>query len=166
MAVPSEEHWMYLSFDQWSPRFDSTFFSFKLPSKALLASPPDNEASNDRIPGNKNHPAWYYTIQVYSERRSHSITRRYSQFRWLYDELRSHPPDAIHEQDAPNQPPISIPPKTCPFQFQTEDFAQNRLEQLHDFLKDALQRPGYASHPAVSQFFELDRFSVKVENPS
>ena len=48
-----------------------------------------------------------------------------------------------------------FPPKTCPWQTQDEDFAQNRLEELREFLTDALKRPGVASHPAVKQFLLL-----------
>lgn len=158
-----ERNLMYLAFDQWSPRFDSTFFSFKMTAKTLHSTPPSQESvGTKRIEGKTNHPAWYYTIQVHSEHRSHTIVRRYSQFHWLYDELRSHPP-ANRMDYGSDQPPICIPPKTCPFQIQTDEFAQTRLEELSEFLKDALLRPGYASHPAVARFLELDRFEVPAE---
>ncbi len=48
-----------------------------------------------------------------------------------------------------------MPPGTCPFQWQNEDFAQNRLEALSEFMVDLLERPGYATHPAVVSFFDL-----------
>jgi len=40
--------------------------------------------------------------------------------------------------------------------WQSDSFAQNRMDQLGLSLNDALERPGYASHPAVRIFLELE----------
>jgi PX domain len=141
---------LYLPKEDWSPRYDSTFFTVKLEGKKILLEPPTDVPSS--IGGKSNHPAYYYETVVYREHNKQTLLRRYSQFKWLYDQLRASPPT---DDQNPNAQPIHMPPGTCPFQWQSDAFAQNRLEQLGEFINDVLARPGYASHPAVATFLEL-----------
>ena len=73
---------MYLPFDQWSPRFEaSTFYTVKVENFEIhLENPP----STSSLGGKSTFPAYYYTINVYSGRSTHTVYRRYSQFYWLY----------------------------------------------------------------------------------
>jgi hypothetical protein len=140
---------MYLPKDVWSPRYDSTFFSIKLAGKELLTEPPEGHQD---LGGKTSFPAYYYDVVVFQERTQKSVHRRYSEFKWLYDQVSKHPPT---DEQAPNAEPLRMPPGTCPFQWQNEDFAQNRLEALAEFMGVLLERPGYAAHPAVLTFLEL-----------
>jgi hypothetical protein len=80
-----------------------------------------------------------------------TVLRRYSQFEWLYQNL---PPSITHFDE-----PLHLPPKTpCLCQQQSDSFAQNRMEQLQDFLRDVLIRRGAAQHDAVATFLELEAF--------
>ena len=81
--------------------------------------------------------------------------RRYSQFKWLHNQLIASPPEAANQEAIP----LSIPPGTCPWQKHVEEFLQNRLEALHEYLRDVLARPGYARHPAMQLFLELDKLN-------
>lgn len=145
---------MYLPIDQWSSRFDSNFYSVKIESKELLSECP---ASTFTPPGRNNHPAYYYLITVFRAKEKKIVPRRYSHFRWLYDQIVDYKYAPRHPDiELPALQPMVMPPKTCPWQQQDDDFAQNRLEQLQEFLTDALTRPGIANHPAVKQFLDLD----------
>jgi hypothetical protein len=135
---------MYLAHEQWSPRYESTFFTVKMEAVELLSSAPSVDPS---IRGKSNHPAYYYRVEVFCGHTSRAVFRRYSQFQWLYKQL---PADNNRESV------LVMPPGTCFCQPQDESFAQNRLEQLREFLRDALERPGYASHPSVVAFLELN----------
>ena len=143
---------LFLSFESWSPRFDSNFYTIKMDYKESLSSAPAIE-SPDAIPGKHHHPAYYYKVDVFREKQQHSVLRRYSQFQWLYDQLQKH--SQVQQRDEEEIPPMVFPPRTCPWQSQNEAFAQNRLEELRDFLTDALRRPRVASHPAVKHFLQL-----------
>jgi hypothetical protein len=140
---------MYLPKDVWSPRYDSTFFSITLAGKQLLNEPPERHQD---LGGKTSSPAYYYDVVVFRERAQKMVHRRYSEFKWLYDQVSKYPPT---DEQAPNAEPIRMPPGTCPFQWQNEDFAQNRLEALSEFMGDLLERPGYATHPAVVSFLDL-----------
>ena len=98
------------------------------------------------IQGKSNLPAYYFKIQVLCGHTSRTVYRRYSQFRWLQQNL---------PQDKNRASPI-IPPGTCFCQPQDDSFAQNRTEQLREFLRDTLESPLCASHPCVVAFLELD----------
>lgn len=148
----SSQELLFLSFESWSPRFDSNFYTIKIDHKKSLTSAVTE--STETIPGKRHHPAYYYKIEVFREKQQHSVLRRYSQFQWLYDQLQQYS-QAQEEHDEEDIPPMVFPPKTCPWQSQDEVFAQNRLEELRDFLTDALRRPRMASHPAVKQFLQL-----------
>jgi len=145
---------MYLLKDSWSPRFDSTFYTVKIEGKQVISAPPlPSLGRRDELGGKPSFPAYYYDVVIYREHSRMALQRRYSEFKWLYDQICKSPP--ADEQD-PNAEPIRMPPGTCPFQWQNDEFAQNRLEQLSELLEDALRRPGYANHPAVIQFLNLD----------
>jgi hypothetical protein len=142
----------FLGHEHWSPRFDSEFFTVKMETVESLAAPPTFDPS---IGGNSNHPAYYYKIDVFCAHSSRSVYRRYSQFHKLYQQLCSSRP-----RDDTTADPLVMPPRTCFCQPQDKHFAENRLEQLREFLRDALQRPGYATHPAMVLFLELNEISI------
>lgn len=144
----------YLTKEHWSPRYDSTFFTLQLNGKILLDESPPIPVG---LGGKSSLPAVYFCIEVFSEHKRHECIRRYSQFKWLHDQLITSPPNAAsHEEHA-----LFLPPGTCPWQKQTEEFLQNRLEALQDYLGDVLARPGYARHPAMILFLELDKFDER-----
>jgi hypothetical protein len=151
---------MFLAPEHWSPRYDTAFFTVKMDGFELLLEPPTNPDSaidvtrQQIMEGKTNHPAYYYKVEVFCAHSSRVFWRRYSQFYWLYQQLSTTRP--IGEQ----QQPLEMPPGTCFFQRQDEPFAQNRLEQLRDFLRDVLQRPGYATDPRVVVFLELTELSA------
>ena len=112
----------YLSPEDWSPRFDSSFYTVKVLSVAgshrIFASWPPSESvgnsfdedhgtqleaaaaaaaaaappAKDSIKGRANHPAVYYALEVRCGHRRRLVYRRYSQFRWLCDRALSMPP--------------------------------------------------------------------------
>jgi PX domain len=174
---------MYLPKNQWSPRYDSTFYSLKLEGSPqyLTTSAPSSSASSasstvQMIMGGKtNLPAYFFQVVVYREHTTTTLLRRYSQFRWLYDKLiqreQSQPAGGTTAEQP--QPPLHIPPKTCPFPlpWQKNDevgLAKERMEGLEEFLNDALCRPGFANDPAVLTFLEIenwDHFLMLLHNP-
>jgi hypothetical protein len=147
---------VYLPDGFWSPRYDRSFYTVKSEGKQLIKEGrPPTPASVD---GKENLPAYYFTFSVYRAHEKKNIQRRYSQFRWLYQELISNPPITTTAQDhniRSPESPIRLPSAPL-FQWQDEKFAQRRLEQLAHFLEDMLGRPGYANHPAVLAFLELN----------
>jgi len=149
----------YVSFLSWSPRFDANFFSLKMEQTELLQSAPNDDSTAHsnamQVPGKEKYPAYYYQIDIFREKKQHSVLRRYSQFQWLYQQLLVQYKQSL-ASGAPPTEPMVFPPKTCPWQTQDDEFAENRLEQLFEFLTDALKRPGVASHGAVVKFLELD----------
>ncbi len=115
----------------------------------FLKSLPATNNANRSIGGKKNMPAYYYNVKISCGHESRIVPRRYSQFKWLYEQLRRSIP---HSDE-----PLMFPRGTwC--QPQNEEFAQHRLELLLDFLRDALVRRGVAKHEAVVRFLELDSF--------
>ena len=148
---------MYLPKDQWSPRFDSTFFSVKIESTQTCSSLPN---VREGIGGKTNTPAVYYEVAVFCEHRKITFLRRYSNFKWLYTQLKASPPPPLEVEDElyRESPPLSMPPGTCFFHSQDDAFVAKRKEQLYDLVDDVLSRPGYPKHPAVILFFALDSF--------
>lgn len=144
---------MYLPSDYWSPRYDSTFFTVQLTGKQRLHELPSVPAT---LQGKERLPAWYYQVQVRREHQSRTLLRRYSHFATWLEQLSAQPPPMTEETATANVGPLRLPPGTCPWQWQDEAFAQNRMEQLQAFVEDVLGRPGYASHPATLAFFELN----------
>lgn len=141
---PASAPILYLVPEHWSPRYENTTFTVKVEQTVLMSSAP---SSSSFVGGKSNFPAYYFKVDVFCARKTRSVCRRYSQFQWLYKRL-------PRIDDNGELPPL--PPGTCFCQPQNETFAQNRLEQLREFLRDILQRPGYSSHPAVITFLELD----------
>lgn len=140
---------MYLPNDHWSPRYDSAFYTVKVEGKQHFIKPPQNIP---RKLAGKSGPAYYYCVVVYCEHNKRILLRRYSHFKWLFEAIQENPPT---EPQLPGAAMIKLPPGTCPFQRQDEDFAKIRMEELSDFLQELLARPGYASHAAVVAFLEL-----------
>lgn len=159
-ASPDKPKLLYLPKDEWSPRYDATFYFVKIEDKKLVTTETAREhlgsflieAVPPSVGGNTVLPAYYYEVVVYREHSKKSLLRRYSQFKWLYDQLKAHPPS---DEQLPSARPIQMPPGTCLFQRQDDAFAQNRLEQLNEFIDDVLGRPGYASHEATLAFLQL-----------
>ncbi len=143
---------MYLEYDDWSPRYEDTFYTVRLGDFELLASPPaaTSELPPNHLGGKTNFPAYYYTIKVFCGRHPPRIVyRRYSQFKWLYEKLRnnsnfdsSFPTGGGCFFCAPN----------------TESVAKTRKDELEGFLEVALVKRQNASNDAVAQFLELDSF--------
>lgn len=139
---------MYLSHEDWSPRFDKTFFTLKVEGYEFLKSLPATNAKAS-VGGKTNFPAYYYKVEIFCGHESRIVLRRYSQFKWLFHQLTN----SITQHDEP----LLLPPASwC--QPQNDQFAQNRLELLRDFLRNALLRRGVAKHVAVAKFLELDTF--------
>jgi hypothetical protein len=139
---------MYLEKNQWSRRFDSTFFSVTVDGTKLLTEPPQLPAT---LAGKRHHPAIYFELTVYCEHRTASILRRYSHFRWLFQRL-----DGANLNVGPLP---RLPPGTCPFQKIEEDFLKNRKEELGEFLNELLTKPGVSQHPSVVTFLSLEEFA-------
>mmetsp|Transcript_6371 Transcript_6371/g.8288 ORF Transcript_6371/g.8288 Transcript_6371/m.8288 type:complete len:156 (+) Transcript_6371:126-593(+) len=151
--TPNESHnqrLMYLNKDYWSPRYDSTFYSIKFQERQRLEEPPHGLPR--RINGKTNHPAFYYEINVYRGQITRKILRRFSHFRWLYDQIKTTVSTAEEEEDLKN---IQVPPGTCPLHFQSDDFAKAREKALEEFLKSLLDKSSFSSHAAVITFLEL-----------
>lgn len=144
--------YLFLPKDQWSARFDSTFYTVKIEGKQRLTAPPDKSVPAS-IGGKTNFPAWYYRVVVYREHGKEEHLRRYSHFQWLYEQLIANP-SSDEQLSGLNE--ITFP-GSCPMTIQNDAFAQGRMEVLADFLNDVLSRPGYASHPAVLTFLDIDQ---------
>ena len=129
--------WMYLPKDVWSPRYDTNFYSVKVEGfgrkQSLVPGP--------NVGGNSNLPACYYKINVYRGHETKTVWRRYSQFKWLHQQL--------HRAS-------SFPPGTCPWQKQDDEFCNLRKDELQDYVDAALEQPENARHAAVVAFLELE----------
>ena len=80
---------MYLSYEHWSPRYETCFYTFKMETFVLQTSPLSSSGGSDSqgrmvVGGKGNLPAYYYKIEVYSGHSTRCIYRRYSEFYWLY----------------------------------------------------------------------------------
>lgn len=153
---------MYLLPEHWSARYDDTFFTIKILSKEVYKESPDRGISKF---GHTNFPATYYSVHVYNGNSEKVYPRRFSQFKWLYDNITANPPlstekisksisgrTPLNEGSSCNVNPIEMPPKGI-FCFKPDE--EERQEDLKRFIEDLLVRPGYAAHPAVIKFFEL-----------
>ena len=156
---------MYLEHEDWSPRYEDTFFTVRLDRFKLFASLPDAGADGDgdddddhTAGGKTNFPAYYYEIEVFCGRHEpRTVFRRYSQFKWLYEKL----PKNLKNGSIVNERLVFPPGSPCLCHSQNEEFAKNRSEQLREFLKDALTRKGVASQEYVAKFLELDFISSR-----
>jgi len=148
-------HLMFLPKDQWSPRYEETFYSVKLEGyQLLLQEAPSHD--NPPPPGKLSFPAYYYQVVVYRGHDKKTLLRRYSQFKWLHQQLLAHPPILNNENSTTNSEPLpSLPPGTCPWQRQDDGFAACRMDELADFLTQLLGQPAIANHQAVISFLEL-----------
>mmetsp|Transcript_27230 Transcript_27230/g.63779 ORF Transcript_27230/g.63779 Transcript_27230/m.63779 type:complete len:166 (+) Transcript_27230:158-655(+) len=152
---------MYLEPEDWSPRYQDTFYTVRLDRFKRFASPPNSIAadSDSSLPSNTlgaktGFPAYYYKVEILCGRHDPKVVyRRYSQFKWLYQNL----PRAVRVGASDDQP-IEFPPGSGCLCSQNEDFAKNRLLQLREFLNEVLVRRGVASNEVVAQFLELDNF--------
>ncbi len=139
---------MFLAADQWSPRFQNTFYTVKMDTFELREVSPESSAETAGMPpGKGSFPAYYYKIDVLSGHARHSVLRRYSQFDWLIS-------TAPMRANGPEKPP-----KSWVCQPQSAAFAKNRMEQLREFLEAYLSQPGIAKEPSVVAFLELHRFA-------
>ena len=141
----------YLPFDKWSHRYDSVFFTVQIHQRIILDSAPSNSFSSE-VKGNNHHPAVYYELHVSCANDTLIFARRFSQFNWLFNQLRTFP---VPEEGGLIAASISLPPKTCPFQIVDDEFLDNRQDELGHFLSNILIRPGYAQHKDVVAFLKL-----------
>ena len=193
----------YLNPEDWSPRFDSTFYTVRLTNSEVCSEMPCSPSTSDEknghqkaaaisngarrtssrvhrrrgIGGRSSHPAVYYCLQIQCGHRTHTIWRRYSQFRSLCHHAASiQPPpssdphevesdrkrgslwSAFPPQQVANGPCFVVPCVASRDGWKDEDFIEERQEHLGRFLKDLLTRRGYCSHPIVVDFLELDGF--------
>ncbi|KAG7337144.1 PX domain containing protein [Nitzschia inconspicua] len=159
---PSSAPMMYLAHEDWSPRFETTFYTIRIDGYELVTKTTTTTTTTTPLllppssllrdgGGKTNLPAYYYKITVFCGHYRRMVLRRYSQFEWLYKHL----PLSVVQNG--NEPTLVLPPKTpCLCQPQNDAFAQNRMEQLQDFLRDVLIRRGAAQHDAVAKFLELE----------
>lgn len=150
---------MYLPQGFWSSEYDDSFFSVKIEGKELLSElPPEPSFSVGRT----TLPAFYFKVKVFRGRETKIVMRRFSQFYWLYSQVKARPP--IEQGGGlDSNAPLLMPKKSSFFDFdffdfykdRSETFANSRQKQLEKFLADLLGRPGYANHPAVIMFLEL-----------
>ena len=100
----------YLQEENWSPRFDETFFAIKMEARQQLQKAPVSANSDSMsasvatnrsslpntmtVGGRNTFPACYYDIQILFGHSKHVLYRRYSQFVWLYNTLTSNPPES------------------------------------------------------------------------
>ena len=163
MNSKRDEHkFLYLPKSQWSPRFEDSFYTVRVEGFERCTAAPttttrsSSEAVADRVKGHSHHPAFYYKVVLHRGTSSQEMWRRFSQFVWLYRQVQaSPPPPPTRIEGVPPQDPLRLPPGTCWWPFQSEDLATKRVELLSGFLDDMLSRPGYASHPAVLTFLEI-----------
>lgn len=179
--VASASPLTFLAHDQWSPRFENHFFTFRITSAASRTSPPSSvipaaptsspsrlgrnaragrsaARSSTSVPGNTNHPAYYYEIEISIGHDRRIVYRRYSQFEWLHRQLSALrvPSSSRHHGVLPDGlVPPAMPPRSCFCHVQNDRFARIRMGQLEDFLEDALRRPDAASQECMSAFLEL-----------
>ena len=160
---------MYLPHEHWSKRYSTRFYTVRLDHFKLCNSPPENSTTttngsddnddtrNMIMGGNTNHPAYYYSVEIFCGRHEPKIVfRRYSQFKWLWNNI------TVDHRGSVDEEPILFPPASKCLLWcspQNDEFAKNRLSQLREFLRDALNRRDVASNPAVAKFLELDSFS-------
>lgn len=156
----------FLSHEHWSPRYDVTFYTIQfLNSTEILHKNGDlleafdgiTHQSHPPVPGNTDFPAVYYTIEVLYGHSRHIIKRRYSQFRWLYDQLSG------IQNPLPNHEHLKFPPKSIFSWFSTtcippnEEFTERRLVKLNEFVNTALKYPCYSQHESIVVFLETWR---------
>jgi len=154
----------YLQPEHWSPRYDESFFTVKVDTHARLTVPADPLPMHPdlrKMATSRFHPACYYQVKVMYGRQVKVMWRRFAQFRWLYEQVLIRYPLAsamtVLADWEREQPVIPFPGKTWIWEWpHSEEFEEARNVGLDSFLRDLLSRPGYATHPAVVDFLELD----------
>lgn len=151
---------MYLPKKMWSPRYEDSFYTVRVDGFYRYESSPAEAmpSSDKRIGGHSHHPAYYYKVILNRSHATQQVWRRFSQFRWLLQQVKASPPvlrDVNAAEYHQGQEPITLPPGTC-WPFQTDELAEKRVGLLGEFLDNLLSRPGYATHPAVLAFLELN----------
>ena len=165
---------LYLPKNQWSPRFEDSFYTVRVDTFQRFDEAPSNATNNDEtengdthmrcnIGGHGHHPAFYYKVILRRGTATHEMWRRFSQFQWLWRQVQKSPPheevsSTTAQQQQDEDEPLKLPPGTC-WPFQSNELAAKRVQLLTTFLDDMLSRPGYANHPAVLAFLELDNSS-------
>ena len=146
---------LYLPKPQWSPRFEDSFYTVCVDGfQRWDQSPADDTATTTlSVGGHAHHPAFYYKVVLQRGSTRREMWRRFSQFAWLYHNVKASPPPPV-DGAPPEAEPLRLPPKTC-WPFQSQELAAQRVQLLSSFLDDLLGRPGYASHPAVLAFLEI-----------
>ena len=149
-SIMSERPVMYLEYDDWSPRYQETFYTVRIESFELLTSLPEaaSHLPPNQLGSNNSLPAYYYEIKVFCGRHPPRIVyRRYSQFKWLYENITKLSSAVIGFPSG----------SSCFFcSPNTESVAKERIDTLKDFLEEALVRREIASSEVVAQFLELD----------
>eukprot|EP00536_Pseudo-nitzschia_multiseries_P007091 jgi/Psemu1/65877/estExt_Genemark1.C_1600052 len=140
---------MYLEQEDWSPRYQDTFYTVRMDHFDRFTSPPDNDHHGSLPPNDfgakKTFPAYYYKIEVLCGRHDPKVVyRRYSQ--------------VGNSNSGEQQQAIQLPPGSGCLCSQNDDFAKNRLEQLREFLNEVLVRREVACSDVVAQFLQLDSF--------
>ena len=144
-----EPKFLYLPKNQWSPRFEDSFYTVRVEGfERWDSSPPGVMAV-----GHAHHPAFYYKVVLHRGQEKHELWRRFSQFQWLHHQVTALPPPPVDGAPPPVDP-IRLPPGTC-WPFQSDELATKRVDLLSSFLDDMLSRPGYASHGAVLTFLGI-----------
>lgn len=154
---------MYLPQKMWSPRYEDSFYTVRVDGFHKFESAPEDAATAaaaSGIGGHSHHPAFYYKVILNRSQTTKEMWRRFSQFQWLYRQVNASPPvlaDANAAEHQAQAEPLKLPPGTCWWPVQSPQLAAKRVELLGEFLDNLLSRPGYASHPAVVAFLELDQ---------
>lgn len=166
----------YLSKKSWSHRYEKHFFTVKMdypsisyettlpPSYKIIESDDVKCGCHCSSTIKSKLPAYYYIIEVCvggTTDQPLKVYRRYSEFIWLYNKLKSNPPPPLSllstEENTNNINIPTLPPKTLFWKKQISDeFRNERQTQLYNFLDDILSRPGYSTHPAMKSFLLLD----------
>mmetsp|Transcript_24760 Transcript_24760/g.37107 ORF Transcript_24760/g.37107 Transcript_24760/m.37107 type:complete len:283 (-) Transcript_24760:43-891(-) len=169
----------YLQPAHWSPRYDASFFTIEITARETLSAPPEVTRALHpelrRIARHRPHPACYYVVKILYGHNEKIVLRRYAQFRWLYDQVTRFPPEfgalsaeyhhysateAYNDADAEK---LMFPPKMWPwFWLRGDDHEEARQKDLCAFLTDMLSRPGYAFHPSLIAFLELQSLNTGI----
>lgn len=111
-SQPPLSDFMFLPKNQWSSRFEETFYTVKVEGFQLVTTPvsgtrttttttttlqaetvhatPDAAAQLPVVPERMSFPAYYYHVVVNRGHGQTTILRRYSQFLWLYHQIQKH----------------------------------------------------------------------------
>ena len=140
----------YLRPESFSPRYADEFYTVEVAvsppsSQEMIVSSPPSPPPPPMVEGRTHHPAVYYSLVVRSGSRSRTVRRRYSQFRWLREEIGrrsalipSYSPSSPRAEDLP-----LLPPRTCwGHRWSDDKFIMQRAELLGEFLLDLLSTRG------------------------